>query len=225
MEKTDSLVVKLTKDAVKNSNILKEETKKEVLKKKNMLEEDIVGERQRLEDKCQRIQKQIDLIENQIVDLEVEKGLGKRSETVVSKILTRYEEELERQNMDYRNVEEELDKLNEDLIWVDWVEKFADQVSNATRSFKSKRDFLTGLLDRIIVHPVYGLNRDEKEVQIGHRLELKFKLNIVGDELIWNDENNKKKDYEIKKGKSNLKIEDESITMKLGRKSSKKKAG
>ena len=30
--------------------------------------------------------------------------------------------------------------------------------------------------------------------------------------------------YEIKKGKSNLKIADESITMKLGRKSSKKKA-
>jgi hypothetical protein len=42
--------------------------------------------------------------------------------------------------------------------------------------------------------------------------------------LIWNDEKNKKKGYEIKKGKSNLKIADESITMKLGRKGSKKKA-
>ena len=60
-------------------------------------------------------------------------------------------------------------------------------------------------------------------MQIGHRLELKFKLNIVADKLIWNDEKNKKKGYEIKKGKSNLKIADESITMKLGRKGSKKK--
>lgn len=64
---------------------------------------------------------------------------------------------------------------------------------------------------------------DGKDVQIGHGLELKFKLNIVGDKLIWNDEKNKNKGYEIKKGKSNLKIADESITMKLGRKSSKKK--
>ena len=42
-----------------------------------MLEENIVESRQKLEDKCQRIQKQIDLIENQIVELEFEKGIGK----------------------------------------------------------------------------------------------------------------------------------------------------
>ena len=79
-------------------------------------------------------------------------------------------------------------------------------------------------MDKIIVRSVYGKNRDEKDIQIGHKLELKFKLNIVGDELVWNDINNKKKGYEIKKGKSNLQITDKSITMKLGRKGSKKKA-
>ena len=189
-----------------------------------MLEENIVESRQKLEDKCQRIQKQIDLIENQIVELEFEKGIGKRSENVVSKILGRYEDELERQNNEYRLVEEELNKLHEDLVWVDWVEQFADEVSNVTKSFQSKRDFLTGLLNKIIVHSKYGEDRNGKDVQIGHGLELKFKLNIVGDKLIWNDEKNKNKGYEIKKGKSNLKIADESITMKLGRKSSKKKA-
>ena len=224
MEQTDNLVMQLAKDVAKNSSILKEETKKEVLKKKNMLEENIVESRQKLEDKCQRIQKQIDLIENQIVELEFEKGIGKRSENVVSKILGRYEDELERQNNEYRLVEEELNKLHEDLVWVDWVEQFADEVSNVTKSFQSKRDFLTGLLNKIIVHSKYGEDRNGKDVQIGHGLELKFKLNIVGDKLIWNDEKNKNKGYEIKKGKSNLKIADESITMKLGRKSSKKKA-
>ena len=224
MDETDNLVMTLVRDTVRESSILKEETKKEVMSKKNMLEENIVDARQKLEDKGQRIQKQIDMIENQIVELEFEKGMGKRSENVVSKILGRYEDELERQNQEYRLVEEDLDKLHEDLVWVDWVEQFAEQLDTNIKNQDKKRNFLQGLLNRIIVHSTYGSNRDEKEVQIGHRLELKFKLNIVADKLIWNDEKNKKKGYEIKKGKSNLKIADESITMKLGRKGSKKKA-
>lgn len=224
MDETDNLVMTLVRDTVRESSILKEETKKEVMSKKNMLEENIVDARQKLEDKGQRIQKQIDMIENQIVELEFEKGMGKRSENVVLKILGRYEDELERQNQEYRLVEEDLDKLHEDLVWVDWVEQFAEQLDTNIKNQDKKRNFLQGLLNRIIVHSTYGSNRDEKEVQIGHRLELKFKLNIVADKLIWNDEKNKKKGYEIKKGKSNLKIADESITMKLGRKGSKKKA-
>ena len=224
MDETDNLVMTLVRDTVRESSILKEETKKEVMSKKNMLEENIVDARQKLEDKGQRIQKQIDMIENQIVELEFEKGMGKRSENVVSKILGRYEDELERQNQEYRLVEEDLDKLHEDLVWVDWVEQFAEQLDTNIKNQDKKRNFLQGLLNRVIVHSTYGSNRNEKEVQIGHRLELKFKLNIVADKLIWNDEKNKKKGYEIKKGKSNLKIADESITMKLGRKGSKKKA-
>ena len=224
MNETDNLVMILVRDVVKDSSILKEETKKEVMSKKNMLEENIVDARQKLEDKGQRIQKQIDMIENQIVELEFEKGMGKRSENVVSKILGRYEDELERQNQEYRLVEEDLDKLHEDLVWVDWVEQFAEQLDTNMKNQDKKRNFLKGLLNKIIVCSVYDKNRDEKDIQIGHKLELKFKLNIVGDELVWNDINNKKKGYEIKKGKSNLQITDESITMKLGRKGTKKKA-
>lgn len=224
MNETDNLVMILVRDVVKDSSILKEETKKEVMSKKNMLEENIVDARQKLEDKGQRIQKQIDMIENQIVELEFEKGMGKRSENVVSKILGRYEDELERQNQEYRFVEEDLDKLHEDLVWVDWVEQFAEQLDTNMKNQDKKRNFLKGLLNKIIVCSVYDKNRDEKDIQIGHKLELKFKLNIVGDELVWNDINNKKKGYEIKKGKSNLQITDESITMKLGRKGTKKKA-
>ena len=225
MDETDKLVMNLVKETVRNSNILKEQTKKEVLKKKNLLEENIVDARQKLEDKGQRIQKQIDLIENQIVDLEMEKVLGKRSESVVAKILGRYEEELERQNLEYRNVETELDKLHEDLVWVDWVEKFSDDLEMNMKSLDKKRDFLKGLLSKIVVHSVHGENRDGKQIQIGHKLELKFKLKIVGDDLIWNDLKDKRKGYKIREGKSHLMKDDvDSITMKLGRKGAKKKA-
>lgn len=55
MDKTDKLVMSLVKETVRNSNILKEQTKKEVFKKKNLLEENMVDARQKLEDKGQRI--------------------------------------------------------------------------------------------------------------------------------------------------------------------------
>ena len=59
---------------------IKEKTKKEVIDEKNKVESDYLNEREKIENKIQRIQKQIDSIENNIVDLELEKGLGKREE-------------------------------------------------------------------------------------------------------------------------------------------------
>ena len=65
----------------------------------------------------------IDNLENQIVDMEMEKTLGKKSESIAKKIIARFEEELVTQNKEYSSVEMELDILNESMIWVDWVEQ------------------------------------------------------------------------------------------------------
>ena len=219
MEQIDKLVMSLVKDIVRDSNILKEETKKEVLSRKNLVEKDIAEERNKLEDKCQRIQRQIDTIENQIVEIEVDKTLGKRRESVVSKILTRYEEELERQNSEYSAVAVELGQLDENLVWVDWVKRFTDQMNLNIKSTKNKREFLTGLLNSIVVKSVMGSDRDEKETQIGHSLELNFKMKIVNDRLLWKDDKDKQKGYDIKNGRSKLsKTNVDGITMAIGRK-------
>lgn len=93
------------------------------------------------------------------------------------------------------------------------------------KSLDKKRDVLKGLLSKIVVHSVHGENRDSKQIQIGHKLELQFKLKIVGDDLIWYELKDKKKGYKIRDGKSHLMKDDvDSITMKLGRKGAKKKA-
>ena len=84
------------------------------------------------------LQRQIDTIENQIVELEVDRTLGKRSEGVISKILTRYEEKLERQNSEYSTVEDELSSLDENMVWVDWVKKLSDKLNLNIKSTKNK---------------------------------------------------------------------------------------
>jgi hypothetical protein len=56
------------------------------------------------------------------------------------------------------------------------------------------------MIKQIIVYPVYDKNRDNKIAQARHKLKIKFKLSLVGEELIYKDEKNKKLGYEIKKG-------------------------
>jgi hypothetical protein len=61
-------------------------------------------------------------------------------------------------------------------------------------------------------------------VQIGHSFTIKFKMKIVNDKLIWNDENDKRKGYNLKDGNNLLKTGlVHEVTAKAGRNWSKKK--
>ena len=201
IDRTDYEVFNRIKKIVSDSNLLKEKTKKEVLDRKNQIEENIIEERNALEDKCQRIQKNIDNIENQIVDLEVDVGLGKKEKSIAQKIIQRYEDELKVQHDEYKSVEDELDGLNENLIWVDWVEKYADNIKTSSKSMKKKKDFLRGVIKKIVVNAEMGEDRNGKTVQVGHSFDVKFKMKIVNDKLIWVDENDKSKGYNLKNGR------------------------
>lgn len=224
MDRTDNIILDRVKKVVSDSHILREKTKQSVLDSKSQIEQNIVGERERLEDKCQRIQKTIDNIENQIVELEMEKTLGKKDESVAKKIIGRFEQELITQHDEYKSVEHELDALNENLVWVNWVEKFAENIEKSTKSFGDKKKFLDGLINSIRVNAEMGLNRVEKEVQTGHSFDIKFKMKVVNDKLDYIDESDKRKGYNLKHGRNILKtgLVNE-VTSRAGRKWSKKK--
>lgn len=224
MDRTDNIIVDRVKKVVSESHILREKTKQSVLDSKSQIEQNIVGERERLEDKCQRIQKTIDNIENQIVELEMEKTLGKKDESVAKKIIGRFEQELITQHDEYKSVENELDALNENLVWVNWVEKFAENIEKSTKSFDDKKKFLDGLINSIRVNAEMGLNRVEKEVQTGHSFQINFKMKIVDDRIDWNDEKDKRKGYNVTYGRNALKTGlVKEVTSRAGRKWSKKK--
>ena len=224
MDKTDKAIMDRVRKVVSDSHTLKEKTKKEVLDRKQQIEENIAGERLALEEKCQRIQAAIDNIENQIVDLEVDIGLGKKDQSIANKIINRYEEELQSQHEEYKSVEQQLDELNENLVWVDWVDKFAETINTSSKSMKKKKEFLEGVLSKIIVQSEMGLNRNEKSVQVGHSFNIRFKMKIVNDKIIWNDESDKRKGYNLKDGRNLYKTGlVQEATAKAGRVWAKKK--
>ena len=142
----------------------------------------------------------------------------RKDKSIANKIIKRYEDELRIQHEEYKSIEQQLDELDENLVWVDWVEKFAEQINTSSKSKIKKREFLEGLIDKIIVQSEMRLDRNGKEVQVGHSFNIKFKMNIVNDTLIWNDESDKRKGYNLKDGRNTLKTGLVSeVTAKAGR--------
>ena len=70
---------------------------------------------------------------------------------------------------------------------------------------KSKSKFLLDeIIESITVYEVMGESRGKK-MQIGHKFDIKFKIALVNDKLIYRDENDKSKGYDLKSGRKTLK--------------------
>jgi len=207
MDETDDFIFKVVKDVAKNSSLLKENTKKAVLKEKQQVEENYVAEKERIEKKIQRLQASIENIENQITEIEVQKGLGQKLAKVADKVLERYWAEHDSIAQELKKCENELEELDENLVWIDWVGKFSDELQVRTKSFSGKQEFLKGLLDKIVVSAEFELNRDNVSKQQGHSFKLMFNIALVEDEILYKDETNKRLGYDVKSGKKSLKTE------------------
>ena len=59
---------------------------------------------------------------------------------------------------------------------------------------------MDGVVKEFLITPTLGKNRDDKEVQIGHRFDIKFKLPIVNDSIKYNDSDNKSSGYDVVNG-------------------------
>jgi len=218
MDKTDKAILDIIKKTVSDSSMLKEQFKKDVLSQKTNNEKEVAKKRKLLEKKGQRIQKQIDTIKNNVVTLEVDKGLGKREVSLVDKIIKKYGQELESQHAEYELVEQELENLDRELVWLDWVGRFHDNLNEKTSSYKQKQTYLKGIVDKIIVKSVTGKNRNEKDTQIGHKFEIHYKRSIVNDKIEYADVKNKGKGYRVIEGKNLFKTSLlNEVTAKRGR--------
>ena len=199
MDKTNNYVLESVMSSVQQSNILKERFKTDVMNQKKSKEDDIKKHIKFLENKCQSIQKIIDELENNIVDLELDKTTGKRDKNVVDKIIQRMEVELENQNKTYQEVESEIENVEKDKEWLDWVSKYGERIKLNTSSEKKQKEFLNGVVEKIVVKSDIGQYRNTVK-QIGHKLEIHYKLKIVDDKIVYKDENKKSLGYEVIEG-------------------------
>ena len=201
MDSLNEYVLDFVKEKVSKSNILKDKFKKEVLEDKFQKMKDIKETEKYLETRLQRIQKEIESIENNIVEMEISKGLGKIDENIVNKIIQRYGEELESRKVLYEDLEKQIDDLGQDKNWLNWVEKYGETLDLNTSNEEKQKDFIKGVVKQIIINSEYDKNRDGKEIQKGHSVDFRFKLKIIDDEYEVLDKSISPRLYKVKEGK------------------------
>lgn len=223
MTRTDEEIISIIKNVVSDSSVLKEKMKTKVLGRKNTKDKEIEKERQVIEKKIQRIQKEIENIEEQVVELVVSSGISKREQSLTNKINERYSQELDLRFEHIKECEDRLEDLDQDQSWVDWIGQHGKELDLQTKDSKSQKEFLDKTIDEIIVHSVFGKNRDNEVKQIGHSFDIKFKLKLVNDSIKYIEENKKSKGYDVIEGRSSLVTDTLDVSTKVGRKRLKKK--
>jgi site-specific DNA recombinase len=203
MDLTDEFVVNQIKDVVGNSSILKDRFKKDVLSQKSIDSSQIDIEKQMRENKIQTLDKQIEITVKSISANEVNHMLMKTEDAIyeeINKTLVIEKDKLEKSKTQYIGEINELDNRKD---WINWITQYGDDLS---KKFDTPTtELLSGMIKSIEVQPTFGLNRDEIEKQVGHKLMINFNQPIVDDSIEYLTD--KKSDgYNVVNGKKKLDI-------------------
>ena len=204
MDLTDELVVSKVKEVMGNSSILKEKFKTDVMSKKSVDSSQIELEKKFLENKIKILDKQIDLTIKSISTNEVNHMLKKTEDGIYKQIKLTLDEEKGGLEDKKSQFIKEIDELDNRKDWIDWITKYGDDISK--RFEKPTTELLEGIIDTIVVSPIFALNRDEIEKQVGHKIVVNFLQPIVDDSIVYQDEQNKSKGYNVVKGNKELDV-------------------
>ena len=217
MDSTDELVKESVKRIVENSSYLKEKFKTDVLSVKSQHDGDIEIEKDKKQISIDNLNKQLEVvIESQSVN-EVQ-HLTKRTDEQVYK---RVKKMLENERIELEDKKKilikQIDDLDTQKDWVDWIGKYSDEITNNFSEITS--DYLGGVISSIQVKPKFGKNRDNEDKQVGHILKINFRYPIVNDSIEYNDDTNKRKGYRVVNGKKST---SETLTINTGGRGKKK---
>ncbi len=219
MDRTDELVKERVKDIVEDSSFLKEKFKNDVLSQKGKKEDEIEEQKRLKQVSIDNLNKQLDVVFQSMSKNEVNhltKKTPKQVYVQVKKMLDSEMVDLE----DRKSVlVKEIDDLDTQKDWVDWIGKYSDEITNTFSDVTS--DYLKGVINKIVVSPKMGKGRDKDNIQLGHELKIHFRYPIVNDSIEYNDPQNKRKGYKVINGKKIVK--DMVETNKGGRPKKKQK--
>jgi len=197
-KRTNEFILSKIKEVVSNSSILKEETKQKVLSRKQIDSKKLKQEIQELEQRVKYLDSKIHLTDENIglvMFQELQKKISKTQSKVILKSLR---EELEELNNDRDKTISEIVNKDSENQWLDWIDEFSRDLELKLKTTRS--NVIENLVKDITVYPTFTKNRDKVVKQSGHKLKIKFKLGIVNDSVVYHDEKNKKKGYDIKSG-------------------------
>lgn len=217
MDKADELVINAVKEVYKNSNVLKEQFKQVALSVKKKTPQQIKEDTQILDDKINNLQYEIDTLSESIADTEYKRIKKDITSTVADMVIKKLNKEVDRCNKQITDYSNELIKIDTHNEWIDWVKSYGlslDRSLNSLGGDKSKSEFLNGLIDKITISRLDGVNRYNKPTQVGHSIEITFKLKIVNDQMVYNNPKKKSAGYVIKEGKKKMRINTFSVNPK-----------
>ena len=132
---------------------------------------------------------------------EVDRIQGRKDKRVVEKVLQLLDDEKNSLEREYKKTFQDIEDLDSRKEWLNWLGRFGESIEVETSNEKKTRDFLDGLVKKIVVHPQFGKDRDGKEVQLGQTLDIHFKMKIVSDKLRYKDINRKSLGYDLVEGR------------------------
>lgn len=192
IEDTDKMVWDTVIEVLSNSNLFKEETKKEF---SSGFHQQSSTDIEKLQKDIKRNDKEIQKVESLIVDTETDRLLERRNPQQINQIMSNLESVLLDLQSKKERLQIELEEGKNDRRWVDWLSEFGNKIetlSEGDMTVEEKQRFLNGVIDKIIVRS----DNDKRT----HRLQIYFTLPYVNDELVYDDETNKSKGYRIKGG-------------------------
>jgi len=140
----------------------------------------------------------------------LDKALNK-NKNMQDRVISKLQSEVEDYEKRRSEQEEEIKNLDEMLGWVNWVKGYGKYIKETLSDRSKSKILVDDLLEDITVYEVMGESRGKK-IQVGHKFDIRFKMALVKDKLIYADENNKSKGYDLRSGRKILKT---SITRDL----------
>lgn len=199
IDEADALVWDSVINAISKSVLMKDAVRKEVLGDGGAtLQVSAKEEKSRIA-KIKTLMKHIERLDESLTELESDRLMGKITQSQYPNIKSRISDEKLQTEGELERLVELTNAAKQKKNWIDWIDKFQRKV-DAYRSFspEEKREVLQGLLTEIDVHLV-----DAKK----HRLDIKFKLPLVDDKLVYKDPSNKSLGYKVKEGSATLKVD------------------
>jgi len=191
---SDRLVFDRVTQIHKDSSVLKEEVKWKILKENNAPLARNYEDIQVLERTLKKQQKELDGAKQAQADLVLSHHSGEIKGDIFKRALDNSKQRIEKLEVLIANTKIEIRGNVENKQWVDWVRVYGQQIDGfKDLPDEDRRDYLTGLIEKISVKYLKPSNQ--------HELTIQFNLPIVGDSIKWNDPENRKKGYKVVRGK------------------------
>lgn len=199
IDTTDELVWNSVLDAISKSTLMREEVRKKVLtNRKRVLEGNLKSEKDQVA-KVKALKKHIAKLDDNIIDLESDRLMGKITLAQYPKIKERITAEMIEMQAELERLEGQVLQTQEIKEWSNWVKTFQRQIETYRKfSPHQRKDVLQKLLTFVDVHLIDNQT---------HWLEIQFKVPLVGDLLVYKDPKQKDLGYSLKDGVTALMVE------------------